>query len=373
MAEVSFRDIYVNHDLLSAWSSDGVNVDWYNPVDRVSTQKTKIESLYYFDFKGGFRSFSVMQIERTDINFRHVLSFLRDGDNMLVRKRGDFVARNAFLFQYLRTPNFFKEDYSKCMGRKTLPFLSRFKGRSYFTDVEEDFVVLKGHLAAMSDFALTSALESMDLEAALLHAPEGKSFVVGPNPVSTFNPFFEKRFAVTKMDDKAYDLYGSVMILPVSPSLSVMLYDDSIYSLSSPDNIVLSPEDVDLLNVAQIYNADIDGGVVYSGLDTSYLDSLRDKLADTPYREAYAWFTPERYPVPMLLSVMSINEEAQKNLVKYAKAPLREHVKKVRAFSSSAHANRRDGDNPKLDLINYTLSLIGVDHDIVCEEHEIEE
>ncbi len=369
MADIAFRNIYVNYDLLRGWSEDGVHVDWYNPVDGESERGKEIESLYYFEFQAGFKSFAAMQIARCDHNFRIVLDALRNGDNMLLREKGDLVARNAFLFQYLRTPNFFKEDYAKCMGRRALSFLSSYKGRDYFTVVENDFEVLKGHLSAMPDIAMTAAMESLDLEAALLHAPEGKKFVLGCNPVSTFNPFFEKRFATTKMDDKAYDIYGSVMVLPVSPDVSIMLYDSSVYSLSS---YVLTQDDVDLLNIAQVYNSDIDGGVVYSSVDTSYLDALKDRLSDLPFRDGFCWFTPERYPISMLLSVMSVKDEAKKNLAKYAKSPLRKHVRKVREYKEENLSSHFSGEALQ-SVMNYALSLVGVDHKMECETMALDE
>ena len=373
MAGIAFRNIYVNYDLVRGWSGDGVHVDWYNPQDGLNLKNLRIDNLWFFDFEAGFKSVSARQIAQTESNFNLVLSFLRDGENMLRRDKGELVGRNAFLFQYLRTPNFFKEDYAKCMGRKTLSFLSRYKGRDYFTVIEKDFEILKGHLAAMGDIAAMAAVESLDLEAALLYAPEGKKFVVGCNPVSTFNPFFEKRFASAKMNDKAYDIYGAVMVLPVSPEISIMLYDDSVYSLSTSDKIVLPENDVDLLNIAQIYNSDIDGGVVYSSLDTSYLDSLKKRLGNLPFREGFAWFTPERYPESMLLSVMSIREEAMKNLAKYAKAPLREYVKKVRVYDDELDDFSPDRGNHLMELMNYGLSLVGVEGKMSFDTIEVEE
>ncbi len=362
METIDFKNTYVNRDLLKRWSADGERVNWYNPVDKTGTENTEIEELYYFFFHD-MRPVVLAMVDNNDDNFLASLEDIEYGENVFKRESLNLKARTSFMFQYLRTPSFFKEDYSRCMGPKTLSFLNRFKGRSYFTVVEKDFEVLKGHLETMANCTLSSTLEMFDLEGIILSVPEGKSFVVGATPVIMMNPYFEKRYASTKMDDKPYDIMGAVMILPVSPKTAVMLYDSLIYDVDCEDGkAVLSEEDVDKINTAEIYNSDIDGGVVYSGLDTSYLDSLKDKISDTPFRAGYAWFTAARYPISMLLSIMKIKDEEQKNISKNAKKPLRDYVVSMREHDKMLERRRyNDFGDKMVDKLNYASSLLGID------------
>ncbi len=362
METIDFKNTYVNRDLLKRWSSDGRRVNWYNPVDKTGTENTEIEELYYFFFHDMPPVVPAM-VNNNDDYFLESIEEIEDGENVYERESLNLKARTSFMFQYLRTPSFFKEDYSRCMGPKTLEFLNRYKGRSYFTVVEKDFEVLKGHLESMADCTFSSTLEMLDLEGVILSAPLGRSFVVGATPVIMMNPYFEKRYASAKIEDKPYDIMGAVMVLPVSPSTAVMLYDSLLYDVDATDGkAVLSEYDVDRINTAEIYNSDIDGGVVYSGLDTSYLDSLKDKISDTPFRSGYAWFTAARYPISMLLSIMKIKDEEQKNISKNAKKPLRDYVVSMREHNKMLNKRRyKDMGEKMADKLNYASSLLGMD------------
>ncbi len=363
MGKIDFKNNYVNHNLLRGWSEDGRVVDWYNPVDKEGLKETEIDDLYYFNFHS-IESYVAAVVSNHDGYFEETLREISSGDNPFESNSFNMKARTSFMFQYLRTPSFFKEDYARCSGAKTLNFLNRYKGRSYFTVVEKDFEVLKDYLGTMGQFTLTATLETMDLEGIILSAAEGTSFVVGAVPVIMMNPYFEKRYASTKMEDKPYDIIGAVMVLPVSPETAVMLYDKNTYDVAAEDGkAMLSKEDVDLLNIAEIYNSDIDGGVVYSGVGKGYLDSLKERIFDTPFRSGYAWFTSSRYPVSMLLSIMTIKQSAEKEMQKNAKKPLREYVVKIREHEKKQeYKHYMNHGQRMLDRMNYASALLGTDH-----------
>lgn len=352
MDTIIYKNNYVNHNLIALWSDDEECVKWYNPVDKKGDENKKIDSLHNFIFND-YNTFVPMQVGYIDDCFDTLLDVVSSGNVSIM---DSYPVRNAFLFQYLRNPSFYKRDYSKCTGEKALKFLNRFKGRSYFLDVETDLHLTKDYLRFIADMSPKAAVEILDLKAVLLRAPEGSSFILGSDPLMALNPYFEKRFAKTKLEDRTYDLTGVAMVLPVTPDISVMLYDDGVYDINSTErSLVLSKDDVDIINKVEMYNSDIDGGVVYKDVDREYLDDLSFSLGVSRYRAGYGWFTETRYPFTTLLSVLSIRKSAADNIAKNAKAPVRDYVLKIRQYVDNHESVY--GKNLG-DLLKYASSLL---------------
>lgn len=117
----------------------------------------------------------------------------------------------------------------------------------------------------------------MDLESRMLYAPKGRNFVFGATPVNVINPYFEKHFVKFSNIDKYFILKGNVMILPVSPTSSLCLYDPDVYDFTAEDEkTVLSESDMDALNKLQIFTSEIDGGIVCREGDEEYVRELRN-------------------------------------------------------------------------------------------------
>lgn len=81
-----------------------------------------------------------------------------------------------------------------------------------------------------------------------------KNFITSDNPVSYYNTFLEKK----GLYKCGYGLVGTLLFLPLSPKLAVILYDSQIYKVGSAKNggsVVLNNSDVDNFNELTAVNA----------------------------------------------------------------------------------------------------------------------
>ena len=353
---MKYRNYYVQRDLTRAWSDDGECVDLFNPIHRNESGKRKIDSLYYFDYP----SVSSRDSEKAEIiegYFSLTLSLLREGRVNMFHEATE-AARQSLLFQHTRLPIFNKIDYLMYGIRQSAKDLFEIKGIDYYIKDEKYVELCQGFFSRVLNFVEFDSIELMDLKPVLLDAPEGKTFIIGPSAFNVMNPYFEKRFVKTKFVDKNYDLRGTVMVLPVSPTRALMLYDPAVYDGVGDSIITLTLSDVDILNKVQIYNSDIDG-VVYKG-DKAYLDSLTSSIKPTSYRDGYEWMCGYRFPFPTLLSFMRIKDDAVKASGKNAKNPLRPFVSTIRDYESgNGFSESYDNGMKKLDeRYRCALSLI---------------
>ena len=88
----------------------------------------------------------------------------------------------------------------------------------------------------------------------LIIETDEKNFITSDNPVTYYNTFLEKR-GLCKC---GYGLVGTLLFLPLSPKLAVILYDSQIYKVGSAKNggsVVLNNSDVDNFNELTAVNA----------------------------------------------------------------------------------------------------------------------
>lgn len=329
-----FRNHYVHPELLKPWSDDGSHVSVYNPITKEKPETRKIDSLYYFDYPK-FDSATAEEVRRLEDYLSMTLSALGAG-NLNIIKDATEAARSSLLFQHTRLPLFNKIDYIKYgNGEESLRELKSLKGIKYYSSNYVDLCA--DFLRRVTNFALFDSIALMDLDAIFLASPEGRGFITGPSAFNAMNPYFEKRFIKCRYVDKAYDLKGAILVLPLEPGKALMLYDPSIYLISRRGStVVLTAEDIDILNMIQIYNSDIDG-VVYKG-EPEELDRLLEKMGTLCSRDGYEWMRGDRFPFSSLLSFMSVRDDAQKNIKKNVASPLRPFVGAMREYDSA-----RDG------------------------------
>ncbi len=316
------RYYYVSRDLLSRWSDDTGRVDWCNPSRNMSRKGCSMDDIYYFDYPSVPLKEDVTRLERY---MKLTLSALEGGNAGFLRSES-VAGREALLFQYMRTPLYHKLDFAHYPGKSPLPYLNEGRGNDFFLK-EDDFELSRGFLAekVLSDNR-ELAMYLFDLRPVLLHAPETRRFVVGASPVNVLNPYFEKRFLKTRYDHKLFFLRGAFIIMPVTPSLMLCLYDSCVYSLKEKaEKIVLTEGDADILNMIQLYNSDRDGGVVYKG-DEEYLKGLVGKLAGSKWRDNYDWLKGYGFPFSTLLSPFTVTDRARTEISKNMKNYLRPFI-----------------------------------------------
>lgn len=88
----------------------------------------------------------------------------------------------------------------------------------------------------------------------LIIESDEKNFITSDNPVSYYNTFLEKRGKYKC----GYGLVGTLLFLPLSPKLAVILYDSQIYKVGSAKiggSVVLNNSDVDNFNMLTAANA----------------------------------------------------------------------------------------------------------------------
>ena len=95
----------------------------------------------------------------------------------------------------------------------------------------------------------------LDLRLCLIRNKTTEEFVIGENPVVILNPFLiEKGWDASR---KGLSLKGTVIIMPLSPSFSICLYDHMAYGFVGKSRVAsASDNDVKLLNLCQFFNTE---------------------------------------------------------------------------------------------------------------------
>ena len=87
-----------------------------------------------------------------------------------------------------------------------------------------------------------------DLRITILDNQTSKNFITSDTPVIMINPF--------SADQVGFGVVGIVIIVPVSPKIAVMIYDDKIYHLNSDLYLLTNEDDVININKYTFLNAE---------------------------------------------------------------------------------------------------------------------
>ena len=264
---------YVPSSLVSAFSDDGVTVSWSNPFEERYTGTAEIDQLYRAKVSVLDESF-IRNVEDADIGFGQQLDRLRKGDFGFLYDEDNSVRVNL-LFLMKRTDRYLFGNMSDAEAFHLVDLAGMCKGSSFHTRLNNAYCIMRSMLLTKEfGSAVTDEMLMLRFDAVLLHAPEGSSFILGASPMNLINPFFSHRHPQYE-DGEEYDLAGACFVLPLSPSLSLCLYDSDIYRLKRKNGVaVLSPGDVGILNMIQIYNGGNENGFVYRGDKGSIVDTI---------------------------------------------------------------------------------------------------
>jgi len=115
----------------------------------------------------------------------------------------------------------------------------------------------------------------MNLRIGLLGSSNKKPFIIGQNPVVRLNPFLKAKN--WQWSTQGLILKGIMIIMPISPQFSVIMYDSLCYTLINKyPNWIISDNDIDLLNYLQYLNTK---ECIYFSYDPdiTYFNSISDK------------------------------------------------------------------------------------------------
>lgn len=190
-------------------------------------------------------------------------------------------------------------------------------------------------------------LTLMLLEPVLLSSPDESPFILGPCPMNLVNPFFSRRHPLYE-DGKCYDLIGTCLVLPLSPTLSLCLYDPDIYRFRKKNGVVrLSSHDVDILNMIQIYNGGKTDGFVYTGDRGRIVDTIL-RFGGPGVRSECGMY--DEYPFDTDLSCCFVRAESEEDFSSLREKKIPDFVTDFRKYS-----------NDFIDRVNADMTKYGVE------------
>ncbi len=286
----------VPQTMIRKWSDDTKHVAWYDPFTGKEKKSANLTSLYRVPLTG-LKTYEMSAIAYLSANSTTAFKDLYEGKfhNLKIR---DSVLRNEILFLFLSNP-VYQEKVILQSGEHQKEFdLSSYKGaelKAMKTALHSTFV------ASNLNEILLDELVLYDLEPCLLHAPSSCSFIIGGNPVVISNPFLGKDIASVPFYGCPYLMRGAFLALPLSPDTLFCLYDKNTYTLQSD---TLTPSDVDIINMEELYSAGEGDGVVYKG-ERDYVDKLFKSLSDAKKKRTTT-IRSDHYPFDSKLSIMTL-------------------------------------------------------------------
>jgi hypothetical protein len=201
-----------------------------------------------------------------------------------------------------------------------------------------------------------------DLRIGLLEADKDKSFfVIGQNPVILLNPFLkEKNHWIWSTQGLA--LKGLIMVMPISPKFSLILYDNLRYTLLNKNpKWIISSSDVEKLNDFQycntaecIYFANSINEEQYKKKNTLYRNYREGGKADfevigsttdekTGYKTEITKTGIKEFPIEQKFGFLAYKAtEYSKQIISYNDAK-REHIDNVNLKRKERLNNKQNG------------------------------
>lgn len=307
--ERKYRHCYVPQSLVRNWAEDGRNVAWSNPATGDNVPSGNITGFFHSSIAASPLLEAVADIDAMLTGmFREFLK----GDFSSITSGDAFSGREALVFLLLRSPvtASYMEDGTDVPKKPSGMTESDYRARIRTADV-----------VAALEHSTYIGLAIRDLSPVLLKAPSDRSFVIGASPLSVINPYFEERHPVINLPRDPFILWGSVLVLPLSPSYSLCLYDSETYSVSYSENGIcpLSSADTEILNAVQIFNSGRDGGVVFTG-DGRAVHALENKGF---FRKTGP---VDIYPFGASLSAFCVRSSASDSFRRRCCSPVRDYV-----------------------------------------------
>ncbi len=348
MAE-KYKHYYVSQSLVKNWSKDGKHVAWFDPVEEKSIPDGEIEGYFHSNLIDTSKAMED-KLRRIDKYFDRIIQVFLDGDVDCLKSKDLMSPREILMFQMFQSPQaIFSEDKMISMIKSSLGISHK---HTALKKVEEE-ARTEDVKKALSDMMMFG-VDLLGMEAVIIDAPEDSSFLLGSFPFVLLNPYFASAEPEKVPAFPAFEYWGAIIVLPLSPKRAICLYDPDTYTLLREDGkVTLTEEDMDTLNSATLYNSDYKKGVIHVS-EEDYINKLYDNLPDKDFcrdRMNFLGDNLDEYPFSTNLSFLLVKEEAEKELKKREKDFLRpfvsvmvdydeDHPKKSKNGSTKFYSNR---------------------------------
>ncbi len=326
-----YRYHFVDSNLVSGWSDDGVHVSWLNPFREEEDESAEIGNLFW-TYIGTPEKLLEDFISSMPNLFSFFLGKMKEGDFDFFFE-DEITGRASLLYQLKSADSYIRTSFEE-RERLIDLFENDDEVESDSTKISEEAALeIKSHyLLFIFSKIFENSIFLMRLDPVLLHAPEGSSFILGSSPMNIINPFFSERHPEGFVGYEE-ELRGACLIMPLSPSWALCLYDPNIYKFRRKSGkCLLTDHDVDVLNMIQIYNGGTEYGFVYKGCGDIVRNSVC-RTEDTSRLKNSRHF--DSYPFSTDLSVCFVKAEAEDNFSSYYDEPVSPFVEEMEKYNVS--------------------------------------
>lgn len=320
-----YKHYYVPQCLVKKWSRDGEHAAWYNAVYEKSIPNGRNTRYFHSDLISLSPALE-MTIERLNLLFNNYLDYFIEGDFSPLKSGELMSAREVIMFLLLEN-SIRANSFNSLISNLKMEFDSLLNASSR---KEREQLKRTTEIKTALNEMVIYGVDLLDLDAVLLEAPEGRSFLLGSSPVTLINPYLAEANPVWYPELEAYETWGSVIVLPLTPDKALCLYDGETYiPQPSGSSLKLTEEDIDMLNSAIVYNSGEYGGVIHiSGED--YINELFEGLdEDDNFRDSILGSGLDEYPFSTILSVLKIKKEAEEKIKEREDDPIRPYIQKI--------------------------------------------
>ena len=171
------------------------------------------------------------------------------------------VAKIFMIIQMNRTPQAAKDLEESMDGMIHEMFAGNSKVGKF---IEKVSLVMSYPYHELFEQSLVMAESIIDLRLGILEASKGNTFVIGEHPVILLNPFLEKRNWLGSKEGLA--IKGTVLIMPISPTKAIILFDNIRYKLANmKKSIIIQETDINLINYCEFLYTN--NCIYYSGIE----------------------------------------------------------------------------------------------------------
>lgn len=314
---------YIPQFLLRNWSEDGASINVYLCEKNKQIKNAPIDSQSQKNFYYG-----------EDQKIESILSLLEYDSSLVISKlkkdtknfdeEDKRILIEFIAMQNTRTPQKINkiDDIFTELGKSLLRKSGKFKNK----EIDSVKMRINNHAFLQMLMFVQTVFVYTDLRIAFFKSSETKKFVIGQDPVVITNKFLTGR--KWPLGKSGIGLHGVTVFLPLSPDITVCLYDNYVYSfIGNRMGHVLSDEEMDSLNKLQFLNTE--NSVYYSEFEsyfTQFAQETREyriqssaRLSETPVTDGkqIVMVGSKDYPYIPIQNFLVLKERSSQILLGY--------------------------------------------------------